>query len=517
MQRAALLVALGATFLPALPARAGTPTAKLSPAALAARIDEHLAARWKERKAVPAAPADDAELVRRLHLDLTGRIPDILAARDFADNPSANKTARLIDALLESDRYAIHFANVWRAWLLPDSNDSQVMYLVPGFETWLRDQLRSNSPYDHLVRAMIDTSRTGMAGAGALYQAHQFKPESMAAATSRLFLGVKLECAQCHKHPFARWTRKQFWELAAFFSGAGGRLTPRAQGSPTVAPGEAQIPGTDTIVKARFLDGKAPRSSAELRAELANWITAKDNPYFARAVSNRLWEYLMGTGLVEPVDEETLDNPPSHPELMTLLAEQLVANDHDLKYLLRAIVSSRSYQLSSKQTHASQADERLFARRRVRGMSPEQLFDSLALATGQKDDLPGVNLYGLRGVNFATPRADFLRRFPNQDKRTEQQVSILQALYLMNGKIVAEATSLEHNKNLAIIGRATTVRTARRIEQLFLIALNRKPTAAERDRFVKYVDGGGPSKDAALALCDVFWALLNSSEFCVNH
>ncbi len=245
-------------------------------------------------------------------------------------------------------------------------------------------------------------------------------------------------------------------------------------------------------------------------------MVSKDNALFSRAVVNRYWEYFLGTGLVEPIDEESAENPPSHPELMTLLAEQFAANDFDLKYLIRAITSSRTYQLSSQQTHASQASARLFARMKLRGLSPEQLFDSLALATGQNEQ-EMVNPYTYGRLDVASPRAEFLRRFPNQDKRSEQQTSILQALYLMNGKIVADATSLEHNKNLEIIARATTVPTVRRIEQLFLITLARKPASAESERLVKYVEKGGSLGDPALALCDVFWALLNSTEFCVNH
>jgi hypothetical protein len=508
------LLALGALVVPC--ARAESPPVKLPAAALAARIDQHLAARWKERKAVPAPPADDAALVRRLHLDLTGRIPDILATRDFLDNPAADKTARLIDGLLESDRHAVHFANVWRAWLLPEGNDEQVAYLAPGFEAWLRDQVRGNVPYDRLVRSMIDTPPTGAAGPGVLFRAHLNEPERLAAATSRLFLGVKLECAQCHKHPFAKWTRKQFWELAAFFP-ISARLAALPVKTAPLEPGQARIPDTNTVVSARFLDGAAPESRDRLLASLANWVTARENPWFARAVCNRLWEYLMGTGLVEPLDEESPDNPPSHPDLLALLAEQFVANGHDLKYLLRAIASSRGYQLSSRLTHPSQADERLFARRPVRGLSPEQLFDSLALATGHSDEVPGTDPTLLRRPDLLTPRADFLRRFPNQARRAQQETSILQALYLMNGKVVAEATRPEHNKNLAILARGKAVRTSRRVEQLFLIALNRKPTARESERLVRYVDSGGPRKDSGRALCDVFWALLNSSEFCVNR
>jgi hypothetical protein len=396
--------------------------------------------------------------------------------------------------------------------------DQQVMFLVPGFESWLRGQFKNNTTCNNMVTSLITGNTGGAGGMNAFYQANLYQPENLASATSRLFLGVKLECAQCHNHPFAKWQRKQFWELAAFFSAVPNRF--RGGKDPNVVNvGQVKIPGTNKTVKATFLDGKTPADGkSNLRTALAEWITSKDNTLFSRAIVNRYWEYFMGLGLVEPIAEESADNKPSHPELMTLLAKQFAANDFDLKYLIRAITSSRAYQLSSKQTDGLQADGRLFARMKVRGLSPEQLFDSLALATGQKDEEPAVVNPGFfRGIDFTSPRADFLRRFPNQDKRSEQQVSILQALFLMNGKIVADATSLEHNKNLAIIAQATTVRTSRRIEQLFLITLSRKPTKSESDRLVKYVEKGGPSKDSALALCDVFWVLLNSSEFCVNH
>jgi hypothetical protein len=511
MRRSAVVLALTGLLLTARAIGAE----RMSASDLAARIDEHVAARYREHGAVPAPLADDSERVRRIYLDLTGRIPDILGARDFLDNPGKDKWNNLIDNLLSSDRHAIHFANVWRGWVLPDRGEQQVGFLIPIFETWLREQLKNNAPYSTMVRAMVVGRAGSEGGTDFLAQANQFKPEGLASMTSRLFLGVKLECAQCHNHPFARWQRKQFWEFAAFFNGINTRVrNPDQTGAGT--PGEIQIPGTDRKVKAQFLDGKPAGGRGDFRPALVDWMVANENPYFSRAVVNRYWEYLMGTGLVEPVDEETVENPPSHPELMALLAEQFAAHGHDLKYLIRAITYSRTYQLGSKQSHASQADPRVFARMKVRGLSPEQLFDSLALATGQKDD-DSVNPFVYGRMDLVTPRADFLRRFPSQDKRTEQQVSILQALYLMNGKIVSDATSLEHNRNLEIIARATTVPTTRRIEQLYLITLARKPSPAESARLVKYVDKGGPTGNPALALCDVFWALLNSSEFCVNH
>jgi hypothetical protein len=494
---------------------------RLTPAELAARIDQHIDAGLKANKGVPAPPADPAELVRRLHLDLVGRGPDILAARDYIDSRKPDKASALITRLLADKRYALHWSNVWRNWLVAEAADQQLGFQLPTLEAALRQQLEANTPYDKMARSLIvaDATRGGGFGTGAqvFYQANQFKAENLASATTRIFLGVKLECAQCHNHPFAKWERKQFWQVAAFFGGNVGIGARGFRGTPVAGTGEITIPDTDKKFKAKFLDGKDPPAVSDYRVALMDWMTAKDNPWFARAAVNRIWESLMGVGIVEPLDEESTENPPSHPELLDLLARQFAASDYDLKYLIQSIVLTKAYQRTSKQTHSSQADGRLFARQRVRGLTPEQLFDTLALVTGKGDYASTNPAMGFRPFDATSPRAEFLRRFPNQDKRSEQQTSILQALYLMNGRLVDEATSLEKNENLKVIAEATSLKTSRRVEQLFLIALNRKPTPAESSRLVKYVEEGGPTKDSARALCDVFWALLNSSEFCTNH
>jgi hypothetical protein len=477
--------------------------------ALAGRIDRLIAARWQAVQARPAARSDDAEFVRRVYLDLNGRIPDILEARDFLDNPDPDKRGLLVRRLLEGERYAAHFTNVWRAVLVPQAQDARFGLARSGLDGWLYARLQDNGGYDRMVRDLV----AGRDQASFLfYQANENKPENLAAATSRLFLGVKLECAQCHNHPFARWTRKQFWEYAAFFTALAPQRRSGAAGQRAIA-----IPGTGKTVEARFPDGTEPRwqPGVDARVTLAEWLTAPDNPYFARAAVNRVWEYFFGTGLVEPVDEMGPDHPPSHPELLDELARQFAAHRFDLKFLARAITTSNTYQLSSRATSPGPGDPRLFARMQVRGLSPEQLFDSLALATGYPEETLSLARPGQR--RDLPARAEFLGRFPNQDKRTEAQTSILQALYLMNGKLVADATSPEHNKNLAIIGEADSVPTARRVEQLYLITLSRKPRPAESARLVRYVDGGGPSADKRKALADVFWALLNSGEFSANH
>jgi Protein of unknown function (DUF1553)/Protein of unknown function (DUF1549) len=335
-----------------------------------------------------------------------------------------------------------------------------------------------------------------------------------------MFLGIKLECAQCHDHPFAKWTRQQFWEYAAFFSG----IQPGQQGN-FFAGGQdrpdlrqLKIAGTDKVVQARFLDGTEPewRAGSNTRVTLADWMTRADNPFFARAAANRLWSHFFGIGLTEPVDEPADDNPPSHPELLDDLARQLAEHQFDIKFLIRAILTSKAYQLTSAGGDPGQDDPRLFARMAIKGLTPEQLFDSLAQATGYREPPRSLDPRAFL-FNGNTPRGDFLSKFASQGKRTEHQTSILQALALMNGRFVGDATSLERSEVLAAVIDAPFLDTAQRIEALYLASLTRKPTTGETARMLRYVEGGGAKKDPKTALADVFWVLLNSSEFLLNH
>jgi hypothetical protein len=496
--------------------------------ALAERIDQHLAARWLKMDVVPAPPADDATFVRRAYLDLTGRIPDILQVRDFLDNPSPNKRAALVRKLLDSPRYADHMANIYGQLIAPPVDDPMRQRAF-GVEQSLRGQFAANTPWDKMVRQMILANPQQGQQGSFFYQANEFKPENLASATSRLFLGFKLECAQCHDHPHDKWKRKEFWEFAAFYSGVnpqGGRRPQQpgqVQGQPNDQSIVIEIPGTGKRVQARFPDGSEPKMGPNVgaRAVLAAWVTSKDNPYFAKAMVNRLWEYYFGVGLIDPIEELSAENQPSHPDLLDELGHAFAEHNFDVKFLIRTFLMTQAYQRGSRMTHKSQEDPRLFARFMVRGMSPEQLFDSLAQAV-RFDPETGADADPFsrfqQGRPMTPARVEFLQRFPpTRDRRTEMQTSILQALYLMNGKIVADATSLESNRQLRYIAEGVNVKTSRKVEQLYLIALSRKPRPDELERLVAYVDKGGPSGDQRKALADIFWALLNSSEFALNH
>jgi hypothetical protein len=511
--------------------------------ALSRKIDQMIAATQKEAGVTPAPRADDSTYFRRLNLDLVGRISELNDHRDFLDNSDPDKRWAWVDRLLGADprfldSYARHFASIWRTQILGSNVQQQFIGFAPGFEMWLQERLKSNTPYNRLVHELLTSSgnnpnvgfRNGGANANpaAFFFVNENKPENLAAATTRTFLGVKLECAQCHAHPFAKWSREQFWEFAAFFSGIQPNLRGGVQPVQKVNTGTRQIkiPGTDKTVKAKFLTGKEPawKEGDSPRTVLADWVTAADNPYFARAAVDQIWSYFFGISLLEPIMEPSDDSPVTHPELLDELARQFIEQKFDLKFLIKAIVHSEAYQRASTgTTKATKEDYNLFTRMPVRGMTPEQLFDSVAEATHLEDRNGGGNPYFQPFNNQQmTPRAQFLNKFTNQDRRHETQTSILQALFMMNGKFIAGRVKPENNLSFDTLINSRDLSgkpllTAKRIESLYIWVLARPPRPEESERLTRYVDSGGPTADQRRALSDIYWALLNSAEFMLNH
>lgn len=495
--------------------------------ALTARVDAHLARAWAEAKVVPAPEADDAEFLRRASLDIAGKVPAAGEARAFLDDPRPDKRARLVERLLRGPAAANHAVNTWRALLLPEAGSLAIArILAPDFDAWLRRRVAGEAGLDVLVRDLLTAPIDGQNPLVAVrsnapaeptplayYAAKGYRPEDLAAGTARLFLGVRIECAQCHDHPFSSWKRDEFWGLAAAFSGI---ETPR-QPNAIVAAREDRtkrtldIPGTKRTARARFLDGSEPPAGDEsTREALARWITSPGNPYFAKATVNRIWAQLFGVGLVDPVDDFGDANPPSHPELLDDLAAWFAASGYDRRALIRALTSTRAYGLTSASGPGGAADPRLFARGPIRGMSPEQLLDSLAQAVGLPPEPAPVG----RGLAPTGPRGLFLEKFAVSDDRPiERETSIPQALAFMNGALVADATSLERGETLVAVAEAPFLDARGRVETLFLAALARRPRPEESARLVAYVEG----RDSRKALADVFWALLNSAEFKLNH
>lgn len=505
---------------------------------VADEIDRLVGERWAKDAVQPVAPADDAEFYRRISLDLIGRIPSGTETRMFLADTTPDKRRRAITELMESAAYITHLTNVWRRALIPEAeSDQQVRVMVPLFEVWLRKRLSHDTSYTSLVRelltAPLEPLRNGQMmmyaetatgspedqGPLAFYRAKQLKAENLAAATSRVFLGLRIECAQCHDHPFDTWKQDQFWKYAAFFSGL------RTQGdndnvmfaSESFEKPRVTIPGLEKTVDASFLDGAQPQWSPQSkpRQTLASWITDNQNPYFTRAAVNRIWGQMIGIGLVEPVDDFTADNPASHPELLDMLAKEFQAHDHDVKFIVRAILYSKCYQLSSRQESGEPAPPRLFARTTVRSLSPEQLFDSLAQATGFYEPRRNENLFA---IDDQTPRTEFLSLFAlGTESVVDKPSTILQALGMMNGQFIANATDLERSTTLAGVLMLPGATVDEQVEALFLATLSRMPTREERETFVGYTNAAAEGEARSKALADVFWALLNSSEFSTNH
>jgi hypothetical protein len=496
---------------------------------VAVQIDDLVAQKWSENGVVSASPADDAEYLRRVWLDIAGKIPTAADSQDFLDDPAADKRQRLVDELLNGPNYVVNSANFWRRVLIPEADTNfNVRFLLPSFEAWLRLRLDENKPYDDLVRELLTIPVSGVnpyqnrntPSPFAFYQAKEIKPENLAAATSRMFLGIRIECAQCHDHPFDSWKQKDFWGYATFFAAMQRQRVGNGffgQLQELFTRRTLTVPDTNEVVNATFLTGESPQvpAGSSARMTLADWVTSKDNPYFARTAANRMWGHLFGIGIVDPVDDFSDSNPPSHPQVLDLLAQQLVAHDFDLKFLVRAITSSRTYQLtSSVRSEDDDTAPRLFSRMAVKGMTAEQLYDSIAQAIGTHETF--TRMQQTRFGN--TPRSQFVSQFTDSvSGPTERQTSVLQALSMMNGQLITDATDLNASRTLAGIIDYPGFDNEQRIDAMFMATLNRKPRPEELERFVNYVESNRAGEKPGTALSDVFWTLLNSSEFSLNH
>lgn len=493
-----------------------------SPQAMAQRVDALIAERWELEKVKPAAPASDAEFMRRAYLDLTGVVPTVGQARMFLNQSKENRRAELIESLLTRPTYAQHMANTWRNFLLPQSFDARRFGGGTQFENWLADKFADNAPYDVLARELVEaTGQFNQSGPVLYYTALEGKPEELAASTSRAFLGVQISCAQCHNHPFDHWTQRDFWGFAAFFArlqrpgNAQNRfLTQVMDGN----EGEVTLPATGEVVPPTFLGGRgnsvetASGSEKTRRQQLADWMTAPENPFFARAATNRIWALLFGRGLVEPIDDLGSHNPASHPELLDELAAYFTANNYDVRNMIQTLAMTQAYQLSSMSAEGDEDRPELFARMAIKTLTAEQLYDCLSQAT-VKREFNTQQTFG-RGNQS---RLTFINKFRAPGGSvTDYQNGVAQALILMNGADVRNATDLQQSDILVAL-TAPFFSDDERLETLFLSTLSRLPDDEEREKFGNYVHRAIGTQAKREALGDILWALLNTAEFSLNH
>jgi hypothetical protein len=498
---------------------------------VAALVDRHIAQRWSAERVTPSSLADDAEYFRRIHLDIGGVIPQAADVRQFLADTSPDKRRRAVNDVLGGPRYVVHFDNVLSSLFLPVP-DNQPDLTASGFGAWVRRKLIDEASYAEIVREVVTASldvSPALVGRGSpfvspaqFFQSRGNDPAAIAGAVARSILGLRIECAQCHDHPFDQWDRQQFWSFAAFF----GDISPRTalvNGRRVVQPLDLNrriltIPDSDTVVTAWHLDGAAPawQHNVSSRITLADWITRPDNPYFARATVNRLWSHFFGAGLVEPVDDFSSANPASHGELLDELAAEFVTHDFDLKFLIRALTASGTYQRSSQQTQVGEPEARVFATMSVKGLTQHQFYDSLVRAAGAFEPTMERFAVAPRGVDVGS-RSEIMRLFADAGQSPrEKSTTILQALAMMNGRLIQQATDVDEGATLSAVSDFPLASDEERIEALFLATLGRYPCADELERLVRRLHEA-PDRPRAEILADIHWALLNSAEFKVNH
>ncbi len=463
----------------------------------------------------------DAEFIRRVYLDTIGIVPTAEETRRFLHDPSDDRRARLVDALLKRPEYAEFWAVKWG-----DLFANSVLTSSDGtayLQDWLRRAFEENMPYDEFVtRILTSTGSTWEVGAVNFFSR---SIEDVTTLASQAFLGLGIECARCHDHPSAEWTREDFLSMAAFFSqvtGKGRRPPPVESIRYIEYDKEFRHPETKQVVRPRFLDGSEPliRPLEDRRAVLARWMTSKDNPWFARATVNRFWNQFMGRPLVDPVDDFRSSNPATNEALLNRLAGDFVENGYDLHHLIRTIANSNTYQLSSVPEPGNRSDEINYSRYYLKRLTAEQLIDSIVQITGVPQDYLGY-YPGARAVNLADPGVPsaFLDMFdrPKRDAakcERNESVSLRQAMHLLvgdtlNEKIRASAESGELARLLRD-GKSD----GEIVEHLYLTALSRLPEPNERDDCRTVISR---AKDRSTGLQNVLWALVSTNEFLYNH
>ena len=490
-------------------------------------IDRHIDARLKEEDIKPSKQSSDAEFLRRVHLDLTGKIPTVEAVVSFLEDGSKDKREKKIDELIGSELYLDFWMRLWTNWLIGrDDNDREQR---TGLEGWIRESLAQNMPYNQFVTALITAEgNVDENGAANYLLRYDLSPVDLAAQTSRLFLGLPMQCAQCHDHKTEAWYQEDFYGLAAFFANtrleriyekdedSGRRVAERILKN--VSKGSVRIPGTHEPIPPSFLDGKQSTTPAtKRRRALSEWMTAKDNPYFCHAIVNRIWAHFMGKGFVEPLDGFGEEYPPSHPRLLDWLAEDFMIHGYDLRYLMRTVLNTKVYQRTSETNKSNQDDDLYYSHAYVKPLTAEQFFYSMLESTG----FERLQKRRDRG-QLENMKRRYLERFLFLIDNGEMEEiesfngTVPQALMMINGSLVNDSGHHKARGGLLHYILKTNRSKRARLDQIYLTTLSRYPRTTERTYFDRYLRSSLYRNDA-LAYEDLYWALLNSAEFALNH
>jgi hypothetical protein len=514
----------------------GAPVESLPPANN--RLDELAFSNLRELGIPPSPVCDDATFLRRASLDIAGRLPTESEMREFLASQEPDRRARAIDVLLQSPEYADFFAGKWTAMLKNRRDDASDITSNFAFYAWVRDSLLQNKPYDQLVRELLAATGTVIANPPVAWYKRVKEPKQQQEDVAQLFLGVRMQCAQCHHHPFERWSQDDYYSLTAFFTQVGRK--------PSATRGEDLIFHRRGIaVATNIRSGKAVPPAAlgdaipaiapdeDPRLKLADWMASPGNPYFAKAVVNRYWKHFLRRGLIEPEDDIRDSNPPSNPELLAELERSFIESGFDLKQLVRTITSSSTYQLSSVPNEHNLTDQQNYSRYYPRRLSAEVLLDAIDDLTGTRTDFANLPA-GTRAIalpdNSYNASSPFLRVFgrPENESVCEcervQSSSLSQSLHLMNANDVKQKLAVSGGRAERLAKSEAAI--ADRIRELYFAAFSREPTAAELQTAQDFLnetrtDASGNTIDPQRAMTegfqDLIWAVINTKEFLFNH
>jgi hypothetical protein len=486
-------------------------------------IDTHIDAKLQKLHIQPSGLADDATFLRRVTLDLTGQLPTPEEVRSFvADaSPTKLKRSKMIDKLIARPAYTDYWTIKWG-----DLLQSSRKYLGEkgtfAFREWIRDSIATNKPYDKMVRELLTSRGSSYEDPAANFYRITREPKPTMEKTTQVFLGVRMVCAQCHDHPFERWTQNQYYEMSAFFSAVGLRSGYEI-GEEIIydqrTDYEMKHPKDSRIVKPEFLVASSvpvPIPNDDRRRDaLATWLASKQNPFFAKAIANRVWSYFYGKGIIDPVDDIRASNPPVNPALLDALTKDLTDHNFDMQHLMRTIVNSRAYQASITPNEWNEKDADNFSHAAPRRMSAEALMDAVAAAAGARPNFPEVpeDTSASQLPDPHVGRDGFLDLFgrPSRESACECErradLSLPQALNLVNGRTISDAVADPKGRVAKLVLGGKT--DAAIVEELYLSALSRLPNKAESERGQKYLAGGARTVRAQ----DLMWALLNSKGF----
>jgi hypothetical protein len=487
-------------------------------------IDQLVDAKLKKLRMTPSEVCDDATFIRRAYIDIIGMLPTTEEVREFSEQMSSGKRADLIDKLLERKEFAELWVMKFAELLEIRSNNDQFSYKAALlYYNWLQDKFAKNTPIDQVVKDLITAKGSNFKNPAASY--YQIERDTLKTAenAAQVFMGMRIQCAQCHNHPFDRWTMNDYYSFAAFFPQVARKQgdDPRESIIYAKADGEVQHPVTKKAMKPKFLGGDVPeiKKGEDRREVLANWLASTNNPYFAKNMANIVWAHFIGKGIIDPVDDVRISNPAINPELLDALGTKFMDYKYDFKKLVRDICNSRTYQLSTRANESNALDDRNFSHAQIRRMRAEVLLDCIDEVTDTTDKFQGLPR-GARAVEIADGNVAnyFLTTFGRATRTTpcscevRVEPNLSQALHLLNGDTTqAKVSNGGVVKKLLAKNNKDVTKT---IEDLYMRCLARVPTEKEIAKLKPHF-GNGKSDEQVLT--DIFWALLNSKEFIFNH